>query len=127
MTSLRTTVYWCDEDGCEAVHIGPINESQWIWLNEQQHYCPQHKKRPCSQCGVATRPTRAKSADWPGTRKAYSMHPVVCINCHRGSKRPDVTHTQARIIRRLVEERLEDPDERFLVLDTLGLIGADID
>lgn len=128
MTSKRgCTVYWCDAPDCAELIV---NRQPGWWLGHTGHYCPAHLPT-CIRCGVRLRPDKANLADYPGTARANGKgRCMTCANEVRQAARvdakPALGDTEARQLRRLLYDHLDDPDDRALVLNQLGLIGDDV-
>lgn len=89
----------------------------------------------CGVCSAPLRPYNSLRGDWPGTKAKGSTEPLRCT-AHANGKSAGTKHfsghdkmtpkvEHVRIVRRLVQERLEG-DDYMLVVDALG-IGDDID
>lgn len=134
MTVKTVKVYLCDVPGCiEAVSVeqGSGVPAGWSTSNtNRKHRCPDHLLIRCQQCGRKMRVQGMSAAEYPETILAYRSDPEdpLCRSCYQG-RRPveNVSQQYVKFIKRLVETRLDDPDDRLLVLDQLGLLGADID
>lgn len=128
MTAKTFRVYYCDETGCVQTVTGALPEGWAGAANTRTHRCPEHFLVKCEGCDRKMRPFRSNAADYPTATKMHSVNPPQCVTCHRGRKSlQDVPEQHAKFIRRLVEDRLDDPDDRLLVLDQLGLLGSDKD
>lgn len=125
VTTVRT--YHCDHPGCTTTATGSLPAD---WLDSRGgrkgfgHRCSEHVVEPCRSCNRPTRPQKARSSRYPGTVQRTSNG--WCVNCVRGGAPVDnVPATQVRYIKRLIENRVEDPDDRLLLMDALG-IGGDL-
>lgn len=122
---MRTTrVFHCDEPGCVEWTLTPLPKT-WAVRKGKGHSCPAHVPQPCVKCGRLCRPRRFPVAEYPGTLVLGSNG--LCRACEQGRQTIAVPVEHARVVRRLLESHLDDPDDRLLVLDQLGLLGADID
>lgn len=134
MTVRTLKVFYCDVEQCTAtatVEPGKGAPPGWsITSNKRQHRCPEHLLVRCGQCGRLMRTNRMLAADHPNTVLAYrnDLEDPLCRSCHAG-RQPvqNVSEKDAKFIRRLVASRFDDPDDRLLVLDRLGLLGSDTD
>jgi len=95
----------------------------------------QRKEERCSVCQSPLRPYNSRKGDWPGTKAKASSNPLLCTahQYGKGSATQDFTgHVvpvvpveEVRIVRRLIVDRFDDPDDRNLMISMV--IGDDID
>lgn len=125
----RVVVYRCDEPECTELVDSPLPKT-WIsdrLSNGAGHRCPKHVLRECRKCKRMCRPQRFTLDQYPGTVR-IGQDKELCVNCDRDAKPVNYLNgDQEKFIKRLIRTRLEDPDDRLLVLNQLGLAGDDID
>lgn len=127
MTSRTYRIFLCDVPECAASATGTVPQGWVGGVSSKHHRCSKHANLRCSGCGRTMRRWNAKASDYPNTVKQYTATPPLCVNCQRGKERvTSVLQNEVATIRRLVEQHLDDPDDRLLVMDTLGLIGGDV-
>lgn len=128
MTSQRNvTVYECDHPACTAWAVG--RQAAW-WNGKHTHYCAEHRP-DCTRCGHPMRQQRETLDDFPGTVRVGTAG--LCETCTQSKRRAaslpaidKVDPQQVRYVKRKIAEWLENPDDRNLVIEALG-IGGPID
>lgn len=123
MTVRTTRVFTCDEQGCEAQVLTPLPRTWAVRGRKGQHSCPEHVPQPCVKCGRKCRPRRFTAADYPNTLVLGSNG--MCRACEQGRSTLPVPVEHVRTVRRMLEDRFDDPDDRLLLSDVLGLLGGD--
>lgn len=126
MTSKQAVVYYCDEPGCTEIHIG--RPTTW-WLSRGDHKCPAHRPT-CTRCGARLRNQGKSLEEVPNSvRTGWNG---MCNTCAVAMKRAqhvdaidEVSPQEIRYVRRLIADRLDNPDDRNLILDLLK-IGDDV-
>lgn len=129
-------VYTCDAEECEVIGLintsrAPTHHSRIVGVSPYgmgTHFCPEHyPKDRCRVCRRYMRPEHTPEDLWPETvSKGWKGK---CHPCSLGML--EQIHTESlpteevKVIRRMIEERFIDPDDRLLVMSTL--IGDDID
>ena len=89
----------------------------------------------CDVCKAQLRPYGARKVDWPRTKGKASSNPPLCTAHQYGKSNASLDfagHTvakipveEARIVRRLIRDRFDDPDDRNLMISMV--IGDDIE
>lgn len=117
-------VNMCDGYLCDVIGLPSLVAPH----GQGQHYCPEHY--PLARCRVCKREMRPEHtpADlWPETVSIGQQGR--CHSCTLGMLEEihvkPVPQEEARIVRRMIEDRFADPDDRLLLVSTL--IGEDID
>lgn len=118
--------YTCDApEGCSASVIGTLPKT-WLLIKGDGHRCPEHVLWHCPGCNRLTRAQKFTVRQYPDTIKASGATGGLCVTCKRGREPvTDVPEHQVKYLRRLINDRFDDPDDALLVLDTLGLLGSD--
>ena len=123
----NVTVYTCDTSDCPAWTVGKT--AGW-WRSRTSVYCPAHLP-VCRRCDAPLRMQGRALADYPGTVRIGSGG--MCETCAQAVKRAklipeidEVDPQKVRYIKRKLADWLENPDDRALIIDALG-IGGDLD
>lgn len=117
-------VYKCDDDWCDVIGLPSLVAAH----GQGTHYCPQHY--PMARCRVCRRHMRPEHTPlhlWPETISMGQQGR--CCGCTWGmleeiNVKP-LPKEEVHIIRRMIEDRFDDPDDRNLLV--ASLIGEDID
>lgn len=129
-------VYVCDEPGCTVIGMPGLvpasHHSRIVGVRphgQGVHYCPQHHPLDrCRVCRRQMRPEHTPEGLWPETvSRGWSGK---CHSCSLGMLEEIVEHhplpeQEVKVIRRMIDDRFADPDDRLLLVSSL--IGDDID
>jgi hypothetical protein len=125
--------YHCGHKDCarttEVLNNGWIRSS--VGLSGSTFLCPDHWYNYCSECHRKMRKHGWTREDHPGTVLQNSSKE--CASCYnrrqRGTKAEyispeDKPHPEhAKILRRVIRERFDNPDDIMLITDALGIGG----
>lgn len=114
----------CDEPGCEVIGFPALVAPH----GQGTHYCSQHYPMArCRVCRREMRPEHTPADLWPETVSIGQQGR--CHACTLGmleeiNVKP-LPPQEVRTVRRMIEDRFADPDDRLLLLTSL--VGDDIE